>query len=369
MSVSIVPPDVTFTCPGCCATYLCDCTCCPDGYWTEYTFTIPTLTDGIACLGECSRYDGTWTVKYRGNCLWTTDEVSVTDDCIGNNFDVGDPIYQLTCTDGLFQLLGIYQTIQWLTSDGNFCIDGGTMAYSVYDLTAACFVVPSEDLVVTPGGVFVPCSLGHSGVGGLSLSPVALSGAASTTSPTYSAGAAFTVGHATLSGVSAFTVPTYSGGSGVTVGPVTISSSGTFTPAETGTGSVSIEGCTSRLPTLPDTLFLTLSDSGCSLLDGITISLARTSSTTFFGSHAVAGCVDCNLVTASLSCSGDDYTAVLEWTGTDSCAISGSIPGGCTTSTTVVSTTPFVITGRLCYANHGVLLCCSAGYFDWVLST
>lgn len=183
--------------PNCCCdtgtgtgTCECNCMCCchSGGFWSEYTFTIPTLDPGSGFGLCCTVSSGTWTVKFRGDsefgCVWTTDE-TVYDDGITCVIDptgtLGVPVYEMTIScneDGLVSigiLGGGFFAIQWeveVSLDGGvfpytFCIDGGTLFCRIRSLAADCFDGPigigpdgggGEPLVVTPTGEFIPCS-------------------------------------------------------------------------------------------------------------------------------------------------------------------------------------------------------------------
>jgi hypothetical protein len=104
-------------------------------------------------------------------------------------------------------------------------------------------------------------------------------------------------------------------------------------------------------------------------VDGLTVTVSRTSSTTFAGSVTVTGCGTCDTINVNVSCSGDSYVVTTDWTGSDECAEASDLPGDCLTDTmTVVSTSPLVITGRHCYGSMGTGPCCPAGHYDWILS-
>jgi hypothetical protein len=128
--------------------------------------------------------------------------------------------------------------------------------------------------------------------------------------------------------------------------------------------------CPTVLAAAPDTLYLTTS-STCASVDGLAVTVSRTSSTTFAGTASVADCGGCNTVSVNVSCSGDTYVVTTDWTGSEfgACEEEGELPVDCLVdSSTVVSTTPLVITGTHCFGAMGTGPCCPAGHFDWVLS-
>jgi hypothetical protein len=59
----------------------CGCNCCIPygGYYARYTFTAAGVVD-VDC-DHCNDLNGPWTLKYRGGCVWSTDETVDFTDC------------------------------------------------------------------------------------------------------------------------------------------------------------------------------------------------------------------------------------------------------------------------------------------------
>lgn len=186
------------TCTGCCTgtstECTCDCLCCcpvpytgtgtgtslPGGYWSEYTFTIPAPDPSFGLC--CNTVAGTWTVKYRGGCTWTTDETIIDDGitCTTEILGPGEPVWtmQLGCAGSdpfcITLFSGGYFATKWeVCADldagvfpESFCIDGGTLYQRIRSLAADCTYGPvgigsdgggGTPVTISPTGVFVPC--------------------------------------------------------------------------------------------------------------------------------------------------------------------------------------------------------------------
>lgn len=159
------------------------CPCCPEGYWTEYTFTIADLIPILDPFAVCDGYNGTWTLKYRGTrshlgesvCVWSTDERTDGEMCEGDvvnhpfDIDPNPERWLLYCLDGEWTLISAGTTVKWVATAGvnplpDFCTDGGELLYSFADTSGCCkwngfSVYPTESnyLSVIPSGGYITC--------------------------------------------------------------------------------------------------------------------------------------------------------------------------------------------------------------------
>lgn len=76
----------------------CPCSCCTgNGYWTQYILTASGFANnGANPCEECTKLNGTFTLHWRGECNWTTDEQSTMVNCGGG---VG-ALWSLSCSGG-----------------------------------------------------------------------------------------------------------------------------------------------------------------------------------------------------------------------------------------------------------------------------
>ena len=83
------------SCSGCC-TATCDCTGCPTGNWTQYTFTIPpgTITNNFGDC-DCSFYNGSFTLVYAGSCTWVSTALVTQHGCSVLDDSFGKPVWTL----------------------------------------------------------------------------------------------------------------------------------------------------------------------------------------------------------------------------------------------------------------------------------
>lgn len=167
LSVTGAPVDAS-GCSCCLTGSPCDCPCCQHGYWTAYTFTVAGITDGLSCIGACSTFNGTWILRHRGGCTWTTDEVTDCGTTICDPYCPGpgspSPMWTLVCDGTNWILYGAFSTIQWVligpgTDFSLFCFVGGTLTQQIRDLAAGCFDSTETTLSLTPAvvAVFVDC--------------------------------------------------------------------------------------------------------------------------------------------------------------------------------------------------------------------
>lgn len=156
MPVSISPTPASCIC--CTTGSPCDCLCCTGGYWTEYTFTVSGITNRVC--GDCTAWNGTWTLKYRGGCLWTTDDVATDPYCAA--LPGGDPMWSLACDSatGLWTLsstIGMGLVLLSSAYPGtNYCFYGGFLSGGA--APHACFPLRTGlEVELLPGGTFVDC--------------------------------------------------------------------------------------------------------------------------------------------------------------------------------------------------------------------
>jgi hypothetical protein len=142
-----LPTEVTVT--NDCGCPECDCLCCLDGYWSQYTFTVAGIADEGTCPG-CVDLNGTWTMTYNGPCSWVTGLPEVPF-CAGTN-----SYWSLTCFEGTWRLENHVEGTVYTTTD-DLCVDGGTLTL---DFTGPGFCTDYPPTVtISPAGVFVPCPL------------------------------------------------------------------------------------------------------------------------------------------------------------------------------------------------------------------
>lgn len=139
------PSEVVVSLQDCdCPSDCCDCDCCVDGYWTEYTMTVAGITD--VCTG-CTRLNGSWTLTKVTGCGWETG----TPDpgfCTG-----AGPYWTLACVGGTW-FLGSHIDGPMYQTSTDLCVDGGTIPLT--GSSVLCNNYPAT-LTVTPSGIFVPC--------------------------------------------------------------------------------------------------------------------------------------------------------------------------------------------------------------------
>lgn len=156
--VSLVSPyttTTTSTTAGCCCpAEECDCPCCPDGYWSEYTFTITGIGDnGPDC--DCELYNGAFTVIYVGACVW------ITADTITSPCHAISPAWELACSSPIWtlgnQLMGnnVYSGEEGVDFT-DFCLNGGPLTGGPSGGVCQNFAGPFI-ITVSPGGVWIPC--------------------------------------------------------------------------------------------------------------------------------------------------------------------------------------------------------------------
>lgn len=138
-----LPTDITIESDGC---FTCDCDCCTDGFWSQYTLVVAGISD--ICTG-CTRLDGTWTLNKVAGCGWETETPSPSF-CTG-----AGPYWTLTCVSGTWTLGSHVDGPMYSTTD-DLCIDGGTLNRIGGPDTALCAGYPAT-LTVTPGGFFTTC--------------------------------------------------------------------------------------------------------------------------------------------------------------------------------------------------------------------
>lgn len=137
-----LPTDILIESVGCLA---CDCGCCTDGFWSEYTLTVAGITT-TGC-SDCTRLNGSWTLTKVAGCGWET-ATPVPGFCTG-----AGPYWSLACSGGTWFLSSHVDAPLYTTTD-DLCVDGGTL-----DLTAGPFLCTDypATLTITPGGTFIPC--------------------------------------------------------------------------------------------------------------------------------------------------------------------------------------------------------------------
>lgn len=133
----------------CCGAIACDCSDCATGFWTEFTFTIAGFLNQVGGTCDCPSLDGTWTVYYRGSCVWSTDEQYSNVDCGTGSY------WTLYREAGGYRLVSIIEGLAiQLFSDPVNCVDAFDMTGG--PLSGSCMPT-THTVTMTPGGAWTPC--------------------------------------------------------------------------------------------------------------------------------------------------------------------------------------------------------------------
>lgn len=133
----------------------CDCSCAfaAGGLWTEYILNVAGLTTSLFSDCDCPSLNGEWVLKWRGGCLWTTDDLQPPSDC-----NDSAPVWSMICQDGswlLFNPISI-TTFETTVVGGDFnTVDGGFMSPS-FGVSPECTAIGAT-ATLDPSGTFVPC--------------------------------------------------------------------------------------------------------------------------------------------------------------------------------------------------------------------
>lgn len=155
-------------CSGCCTgtgtePTLCDCLCCPDGFWTRWTFTVVVTSAGTippcpeACdITRAAADSGTFTLHKRVGCSWTTNEVHSAEP-EGCDLAPG-PYWSLSCDGTYWRLTNTINSSALYRADlaSYPCDDDIVFGYDPAYTPNACTTY-SVTVTLSPAGAFVPC--------------------------------------------------------------------------------------------------------------------------------------------------------------------------------------------------------------------